>query len=316
MIRWMFAAVGWIMTATATVGQDPPAMALTLAVDRTQVAVGEDFQFEVKLENTGSQPREIAQLLYEERSIGFEVSAQWGEVKKDYALGVIRPDPHIMLQLPLPKVTLEPGKSLTLLHRMPAIAVGKLTVMATYAGVTPALTSAPVSLEVQPAPAGGKLAAVVETENLGTFSIELLPEAAPANVTHFVSLVKRGFYDGLLVHRIVRGSWIQSGCPYGDGYGWPGYTVRAELDEKRSHERGTVALCSFGKSNYTGSQFYISLSDLPTHTGRYTVIGKVSESDMEKVVVPIGKKEVDKNTDSPREPIKIKSVTIRAVQQS
>ena len=288
---------------------------LTLAADRTKVQVGEEIQFEARIENAGDKDVEIAELTYEERSLSFSVAATFaGGKKKDYPLAVTRPDPQIAARLPLPKIVLGPKKSLNVFQRIPAIAPGKFDIKAKYGSADAEVSSAPVSITVEATTLGGRLAAEVDVADLGTFAIILAPEQSPANVTHFVSLVDRGFYNDMLVHRIVKANWIQAGCPYGLGIGGPGYAVRAELDKDHKHDRGAVSLAMYDRSGYAGSQFFICLSALPTLDGKFTPLGRVEPEDMTRVIEPLSRKETDRNTDAPRTPVRIKTVTIKVVK--
>lgn len=299
--------------------QDPASKAgtlkLTLAADRTKVQVGEEVQFEARLENTGDKDVEVAELTYEERSLSFSVAATFSSgKKKDYPLAVTRPDPQISARLPLPRIVLGPKKSVNVFQRIPAIAPGKFDIKAKYGSADAEVSSAPVSITVEATTQGGRLAAEVEVADLGTFAIILSPEQSPANVTHFVSLVDRGFYNDMLVHRIVKSNWIQAGCPYGLGIGGPGYAVRAELDKDHKHDRGAVSLAMYDRSGYGGSQFFICLTALPSLDGKFTPLGRVENEDMTRVVEPLSRKETDRNTDAPRTPVRIKSVSIKVVK--
>jgi peptidyl-prolyl cis-trans isomerase B (cyclophilin B) len=197
---------------------------------------------------------------------------------------------------------------------VPAIAVGKFEFTAKYAGGSAEISSGSVKIDVEATNQGARLAAVVEIEEAGPFKIVLSPEVSPANVTSLVSLIQRGFYDGTTIHRIIRNSWIQMGCPYGVGVGGPGYAVKAELDRAIRNEPGSVSMSGYDKTGYTGSQFFICLSTLPGLDGKYTPVGRVESDDMTKVIEPISKKDTDRNTDAPRTPVKIKSITLAVVK--
>jgi cyclophilin family peptidyl-prolyl cis-trans isomerase len=314
------AVLSAVLVAGSLVSAQEPAvkasaLKLTLAVDRSKVQVGESVQFEARLENSGDKDVEIAELTYEERSLSFSVSATFaGGRKKDYTLAVTRPDPQISARLPLARIVLGPKKSVTIFQRIPAIAPGKFDIKAKYAGADAEVASAPVTLNVDAGGQGARLAAEVDVADLGTFSIILSAEQSPANVTHFVSIVDRGFYNDMFVHRIVKGNWIQTGCPYGLGIGGPGYAVRAELDKDQKHERGSVSLAMYDRSGFGGSQFFVCLTTLPSLDGKFTPLGRVENDDMARVVEPLSKKETDRNTDAPRSPVRIKTVSIKVVK--
>jgi peptidyl-prolyl cis-trans isomerase B (cyclophilin B) len=299
--------------------QDPPAqtLKLTLTADKNKLALGQEIQFEVKLENAGDKDVDLAVLEYEQRSFSLAVTGTFtalGERKKEFTLAISRPEPQVAEKLPLPRMVLGARKSVNLIHRVTTVGVGSFDFTAKYAGGAAEVSSAPVKVEVEATNQGGRLAAVVEIEEAGPFRIILSPEVSPSNVTHLASLISRGFYTGNLVHRIVKNSWVQMGCPYGIGIGGPGYAVKAELDKTFRHEAGTVSMSGYEKTGHTGSQFFICLSPHPSLDGKYSPVGRVENDDMGKIVEPIGKKETDRNTDAPKTPIKIKTITLTVVK--
>ena len=107
----------------------------------------------------------------------------------------------------------------------------------------------------------------------GTISVLLFADAAPMTVTSFLKLAKKGFYRGLLFHRVVPNFVIQGGDPRGDGWGGPGYAIRSEF-APLTYETGTLGMASAGKDT-EGSQFFITHSPQPHLDGRYTIFGKV-----------------------------------------
>ncbi|MBX9766541.1 MAG: peptidylprolyl isomerase [Bdellovibrionales bacterium] len=169
-----------------------------------------------------------------------------------------------------------------------------------------------------------KLFALVKTD-FGSFRIALQPNQKPITVENFVRLaegskatkdLKSGrisfapFYDGLTFHRAIRGTLIQTGCPYGDGRGGPGHTIQDESNEFDTVEEGSVlmARASSKAKNSAGSQFYIMLRPLPDLTDQDTIFGKVIEG--LDVVRKISEVKVDR-TDRPINPVKIISITIQ-----
>ena len=96
----------------------------------------------------------------------------------------------------------------------------------------------------------------ITLDNGNTIDIEFYPEDAPKTVENFVTLAKKGFYNGLKFHRVVPDFVVQGGCPKGDGTGGPGYTIPAEFNAKK-HVRGTVAMARSQHPDSAGSQFYI-----------------------------------------------------------
>ena len=104
--------------------------------------------------------------------------------------------------------------------------------------------------------------AIIEIRKFGTIKLELYPEVAPITVENFVKLSKKGFYNGLTFHRIIRGFMIQGGCPKGNGTGGPGYQIKGEFSSNGvsnplKHTRGVISMARAMDPNSAGSQFFI-----------------------------------------------------------
>ena len=121
----------------------------------------------------------------------------------------------------------------------------------------------------------------ITLENGNQIDIAFYPEDAPKTVENFVTLAKKGFYNGLNFHRVVPDFVVQGGCPKGDGTGGPGYMIKAEFNSKK-HLRGTVAMARSQSPDSAGSQFYICYGPTPHLDRNYTVFGQVT-SGMEHV---------------------------------
>ena len=119
-----------------------------------------------------------------------------------------------------------------------------------------------------------KRTAVIALEKGGEIRMEFFPGDAPKTVENFVTLAKKGFYDGLTFHRVVPDFVAQGGCPKGDGTGGPGHTIEAEFNAQK-HVRGTVAMARAQHPDSAGSQFYICYGPTPHLDGSYTVFGRV-----------------------------------------
>ena len=153
---------------------------------------------------------------------------------------------------------------------------------------------------------------IMETEKGGQIKIELFPQVAPNTVNNFVSLVKKGFYDGLLFHRVIPGFMIQGGCPDGSGTGGPGYQIKGEFSRNKfandlKHDRGILSMARSAKPNSAGSQFFIMVDKAPHLDGDYAAFGAVIEG-MEVVdeIVSTARDYRDK----PYEEQRIKSATV------
>ena len=112
--------------------------------------------------------------------------------------------------------------------------------------------------------------------------IELYPETAPITVENFVSLIKKGFYDGLIFHRVINGFMIQGGDPQGTGMGGPGYEIKGEfasngVKNDLKHERGVISMARSMNPDSAGSQFFIMHQDASYLDGQYAAFGKVIE---------------------------------------
>ena len=116
--------------------------------------------------------------------------------------------------------------------------------------------------------------AIITLENGNELRMEFYPEDAPKTVENFVTLAKKGYYDGLTFHRVVADFVVQGGDPKGNGTGGPGYTIKAEFN-KQKHLRGSVAMARSQSPDSAGSQFYICYGATPHLDGQYTVFGKV-----------------------------------------
>jgi peptidyl-prolyl cis-trans isomerase B (cyclophilin B) len=114
---------------------------------------------------------------------------------------------------------------------------------------------------------------VIETK-FGNMTLKFFPDVAPGHVKNFLDLAKSGFYDKTTFHRVIPGFMIQGGDPSGNGTGGPGYTIKAEFNEK-PHKRGIVSMARTNDPNSAGSQFFICVKDSPFLDRQYTVFGEV-----------------------------------------
>ena len=152
----------------------------------------------------------------------------------------------------------------------------------------------------------------IEMEDGGKIVAELYPDLAPISVNNFISLVKKGFYDGLIFHRVISGFMIQGGCPKGTGTGGPGYCIKGEfklngVKNNLSHKRGVVSMARAQSPNSAGSQFFIMHEDGEFLDGQYAAFGKVIEG--MDVVDKIAATKTDGN-DRPLTEQKIASITV------
>ena len=122
----------------------------------------------------------------------------------------------------------------------------------------------------------------IEMENGDIIKAELYPEIAPHTVKNFISLVKKGYYDGLIFHRVINGFMIQGGCPDGTGMGGPGYSIKGEFAQNGfandlKHTEGVLSMARSMMPDSAGSQFFIMHKNAPHLDGAYAAFGKVIE---------------------------------------
>lgn len=153
---------------------------------------------------------------------------------------------------------------------------------------------------------------IIEMENGAKIKIELDRTAAPNTVNNFLSLANKGFYNGLIFHRVIPGFMIQGGCPDGTGMGGPGYSIKGEfaangVKNPIKHKRGVISMARAMNPNSAGSQFFVMHQDAPHLDGQYAAFGHVVEG-METVdaiaATPTN------FSDRPLDPQRIKSITL------
>ncbi|MGH4119012.1 peptidylprolyl isomerase [Clostridium sp.] len=152
----------------------------------------------------------------------------------------------------------------------------------------------------------------INMENGKVIKAELYPEVAPNTVNNFISLINKGFYNGITFHRVIPGFMIQGGCPEGTGVGGPGYSIKGEFSSNKfknnlKHSTGVLSMARSNDLNSAGSQFFLMVADSNHLDGSYAGFGKVTEG-MENAL-EIAKTERDFR-DKPREEQKIESMTV------
>ena len=173
----------------------------------------------------------------------------------------------------------------------------------------------------------------ITMDNGDVIKAELYPEIAPNTVNNFISLVKKGFYDGVIFHRVISGFMLQGGDPDGTGMGGPGYSIKGEFTQNGfqndlKHEPGVLSMARTMMPNSAGSQFFIMHEAAPHLDGAYAAFGKVIEGmdvvdKISNVEVYYRDSELKENeeapkddngnkiqSDTPKKEIKIKSVTV------
>ena len=152
----------------------------------------------------------------------------------------------------------------------------------------------------------------ITMENGDVMKAELYPEIAPNTVNNFIDLVQKGFYDGLIFHRVIPGFMIQGGCPNGNGMGGPGYSIKGEFSQNGfannlKHTPGVLSMARAMHPDSAGSQFFIMHKTSPHLDGAYAAFGKVTEG--LEIVDKIAPTPTDFR-DIPLEPQKIRTITV------
>ena len=152
----------------------------------------------------------------------------------------------------------------------------------------------------------------ITMENGDVMKAELYPEIAPISVNNFINLIQKGFYDGLIFHRVIKGFMIQGGCPDGNGMGGPGYSIKGEfahngVENNLKHTEGVLSMARAMHPNSAGSQFFIMHKTSPHLDGEYAAFGKITEG--MDVVNKIAETSTD-YSDRPMEEQKIKTMTV------
>ena len=152
----------------------------------------------------------------------------------------------------------------------------------------------------------------IEMEDGGKIVAELYPDVAPISVNNFISLIKKGFYDGLIFHRVISGFMIQGGDPQGIGIGGPGYSIKGEFSANGvkndlSHKRGVLSMARAQAMDSAGSQFFIMHADGDFLDGQYAAFGKVTEGmEVADAIVSVDRDRMDR----PHEDQRMKKVTV------
>ena len=152
----------------------------------------------------------------------------------------------------------------------------------------------------------------ITMENGDVMKAELYPDIAPNTVNNFISLVEKGFYDGLIFHRVISGFMIQGGCPEGTGTGGPGYSIKGEFSQNGfpnalKHDEGVLSMARAMHPDSAGSQFFIMHKASPHLDGAYAAFGKITEG--MDIVNKIAAVKTD-YSDRPMEEQKIRSMTV------
>ena len=155
--------------------------------------------------------------------------------------------------------------------------------------------------------APGKNSLAIFETSMGTFKAELFQDKAPATAGNFITLSNKGFYNGLIFHRVIDGFMIQGGDPNGNGTGGPGYTIKDEFGKDLRHSSAGILSMANAGPDTGGSQFFITLAPTPWLDGKHAIFGKVIEG--MDVVNAIGKVKTGPR-DKPVTDVVVKKITV------
>lgn len=153
----------------------------------------------------------------------------------------------------------------------------------------------------------------IEMENGDIMKAELYPEIAPNTVNNYISLIQKGYYNGLIFHRVINGFMIQGGCPDGNGMGGPGYSIKGEFSRngfvnQLKHDPGVLSMARASHPDSAGSQFFIMHQTSPHLDGSYAAFGKVTEG------LDIVNKIAETDTDYSDRPIEAQRISKMSVE--
>ena len=142
----------------------------------------------------------------------------------------------------------------------------------------------------------------------GKILLDLWPDVAPGHCKNLIGLVRSGFYDGIIFHRVIDGFVIQAGCPQGTGTGGPGYKIAQEFN-KKLHKPGVLSMARTSDPNSAGSQFFLCLADVPSLDNKYTGFGQTADDGSLQTVLKIGKSKTNAD-DRPLQDQKIEKAKV------
>lgn len=267
----------------------------SLVADKDKYQFGEVINLRVVLENTNNKSIQLIKPVLDAWSVNFEIKIKLnvklpaGEEPKlfEFKHVIFRPSVYDNKKENLAKITLEPDEGVSKVFKLPAIKTGEYRIIASYNGADNAIKASEIKLTVE-GKETDELIATLQT-GMGNITFRFYPEDAPNTVMNFINLAQKGFYNGLVFHRVVPGFVIQGGCPNGDGSGRPGYSIPAEFS-KHTHLKGVVSMARQADNvDSAGSQFFICMEDATKLDGLYSAFGEVIQG--QDIVDAIGKVE-------------------------
>jgi len=298
--------------APASEASTAPAPALgpltaALEAAQTEVALGDPIALTFTLRNLSEDRTvRVKEIVDDVQSVSLEI--EWGEgIRFEYAQRTLWGE----MPREWETVVLVPGASAEGELALQAVRPGSVRITGVYRGAADEgqgeVRTSPIDVEVIAESPGDEVVAVLAT-NFGTIRARLFPDDAPNTVLHFAELIRDGFYDDTLFHRLIPGFVIQGGDPEGTGGGGPGFTLKGEFND-RKHVPGVLSMARTDDPDSAGSQFFICLAPAPHLDGQYTAFGEVVAG-FEEVVRKMEQVETYEGTDRPAREIVIERATL------
>ncbi|MFA5793665.1 MAG: peptidylprolyl isomerase [Candidatus Brocadiia bacterium] len=310
----------------ANIKTTTPVLKVSIEIPKSMVNLGENVDINFTLANLSQQKTDVIKPILDVDSVSFELSHTPDQGKPySFTYTIINPSVYEHSRDKMEKITLDkfglPGSTNKITFSIPAIKQGRWTAKAFYKGGPNTVNSEVASFASLPpaqdaAKAGMKsnnneVTATIET-NKGNMTLRFFPEDAPNHVINFIQLARKGFYNNLIFHRVIKDFMIQGGCPEKTGRGGPGYNVKGEFNQ-RQHLKGTLSMARSKSNDSGGSQFFICLEARPDLDRNYTVFGEILEGI--NVLETIGNAPTSgsqgKTPDRPLEDMVIKNVTVQ-----
>lgn len=261
-------------------GGDPVQLAVT--AEKPEVTLGDDIVLHFKLTNAGKSDVQVNVPRLDKRSVSLRVRTADGTVGTVTRIRAeLSQRGEFVYEAPEVK-TLAPGQSLEENVSTVAITSGAVTITPSYTrqGAPAALVASPIEVKVTPRDAKETRLGVTLETTQGSYTAVLRPDVAYNTVESFATLVKRGFYSGLKLHRIIKGFMAQGGDPQGNGGGGPGYFLPLEANLKLRHTRGVMSMARTNIPDTAGSQFFIMFATRPDlDQGRYTTFAEMKDGE-------------------------------------
>jgi len=272
----LFIFVGVLPVGESQASPSTPPLKITATPAQAEVTIGDWIVITLTLTNMTQGNMDIIKPMLDFDSVSFQIkTTPLSNTAKSFTYSVITPSVYDHKRAQMAKISLAAGAESKTAFNIPAMVIGSWEIIAHYKGVPNQISSETLKIKVIPPKSDkdGELIAKIETTK-GTMKCRFFFNDAPNTVMNFVRLSKEGYYNKNIFHRIVKDFMVQSGCPKGDGLGWPGYSIKAEFN-KNKHIKGTLAMAHSDSNDSAGSQFFICLAPQTTLDNKYTIFGEL-----------------------------------------